>query len=345
MRAGAQRNAERKNRIPLLILVVVLAAVLIMVIVLAIRQNRASAQGKVTETTESGVQEKWQEGIVSYNGKQYRFNRNIHTYLLMGIDKEGPVEKAEDGLDGGQSDAMFLIVTNSEDETISIISINRNTMTDVDLYTTTGKKMGTEKRQICLQHGFGDGMQLSCSRTVDTVSHLFYELPIDGYVSINLDAIPIMNDAIGGTTVTVLHDLSYPDKGVDLHEGEVVTLNGTEAYYYLRGRDTEEFDSATYRLRRQEQFITSFTAKLKEEASGSTSKVISIYDSISDYLVTNVDFVDLITELMNYEYDDSQMYTVPGETVEGGSYEEYYVDEDAFYDLIIQVFYDEVSPE
>jgi hypothetical protein len=37
------------------------------------------------------------------------------------------------------------------------------------------------------------------------------------------------------------------------------------------------------------------------------------------------------------------MYTVPGETVEGGNYEEYQVDDDALYDLIIQVFYKEVE--
>jgi hypothetical protein len=46
---------------------------------------------------------------------------------------------------------------------------------------------------------------------------------------------------------------------------------------------------------------------------------------------------------MQYEYDDSRMYTVPGETVEGGNYEEYQVDDDALYDLIIQVFYKEVE--
>jgi hypothetical protein len=59
--------------------------------------------------------------------------------------------------------------------------------------------------------------------------------------------------------------------------------------------------------------------------------------------VTNIDFASLAAELMQYEYDDSRMYTVPGETVEGGNYEEYQVDDDALYDLIIQVFYKEVE--
>ena len=37
------------------------------------------------------------------------------------------------------------------------------------------------------------------------------------------------------------------------------------------------------------------------------------------------------------------MYTVSGETVMGEEFEEFYVDDDALYDLIIQIFYEEVE--
>ena len=239
---------------------------------------------------------------------------------------------------------MFLLVTNSDDQTLSVVSINRNSMTQIQVYSESGLSLGTANAQICTQHGFGDGKKLSCSRTVDAVSYLFYNLPIDGYLSINMGAIPIMNDSVGGIEVTVLDDLYYPSAGVDLKKGETVTLEGMEAYYYLRGRDTGTFDSATNRLRRQEQFITSYFAKLTEIAKGSTSKVLSVYEAIEDYVVTNIDFVDMISELMAYEYDESRLYTVPGETVMGEKHEEYYVDDDALYDLIVQVFYEEVNP-
>ena len=55
--------------------------------------------------------------------------------------------------------------------------------------------------------------------------------------------------------------------------------------------------------------------------------------------------VDIITELMGYTYDPSSMYTVPGETVMGDTYEEYHVDASALYDLIIQIFYQEVTEQ
>ncbi len=341
---ASRRKNDKQNRIPLLILIVLLAVVLITVVVVAIQKNRASAQGQVTEgNTQDDQTEKWQEGIVSYNGKEYRFNSDLHIYLLMGIDKEGKAEPVEVGNEGGQADALFLLVANSHDKTISIVSINRNSMTSVHMCGQFGDDLGTAERQICLQHAYGDGMHLSCSRTQEAVSHLFYELPIDGYVSFRLDAVPIMNDAIGGTRVTVLQDVSYPEAGVDLKEGETVQLNGTEAYWYVRGRDTDIFNSATDRLRRQEQFITEFSDQFKDAVAGDVSKALEVYDSISDYLVTNVDYVELISELIFYDYDDSRLYTVPGEMTHGEFHDEYYVDEDALYDLIIRVFYEEVK--
>jgi hypothetical protein len=58
-----------------------------------------------------------------------------------------------------------------------------------------------------------------------------------------------------------------------------------------------------------------------------------------------VDFATLAEELLNYEFSDDIMYTVPGETKMGDEFEEYYVDEDEFYDLVIQVFYTKVEEE
>ena len=134
----------------------------------------------------------------------------------MGVDKSGEVTEGENGIDGGQSDAMFLFVTDSKKESISVIPINRNTMTLVDVYDKAGFFIGQAELQICLQHGYGDGMRSSCLRTVDTVSRLFDDIPISGYLSLNMDAIPILNDALGGVTVEVMDDLDNPSLGVSL---------------------------------------------------------------------------------------------------------------------------------
>lgn len=345
MRKRIQQTGNTKNQIPLIILLAVLGLVLIIVIVVGFRRNQASAESEASAVPAGeAAQEKWQEGTVSHNGKYYRYNNNLRTYLLMGIDKDGPAVEAEDGISGGQSDAMFLIVADSENESVSVISINRNTMTKIETLDKTGTKKGEITAQICVQHGYGDGRHYSCDRSVNAVSNLFYNLPISGYLSLNMDAMPILNDAVGGVQVTVLQDIEDPARGVSLREGEVKTLNGMEAYSYLRKRDINEFDSATARLRRQEQYISEYMKKLKTAVAGSASKAAEIYDSVSDYLVTDVDFVNLLSELVTYELDGGQMYTVPGETRMGEVYEEFYVDDDALYDLIIQVFYKEAGP-
>ena len=324
---------------------ILIIAILILVIIglLFWRDDSGKTNDDNVPSTSEDNLEKWQEGIISHNGKSYIYNQKINAYLMMGIDKSGKVETAADYQSGGQSDAMFLVVTNAADKTISVISINRNTMTRVETFYKDGISSGYEIGQICVQHGFGDGKKLSCTRAADAVSHLFYNLPITGYLSLRLDAIPLMNDAIGGVKVEVLEDIEYPSKGVSLKKGEIKKLTGEEAYCYLRGRELDEFDSATNRLRRQEQYIGAFSEALKGYTQGSASEMLSIYESIEDYIVTNIDFADLADELSKYEYDDSHMYTVPGETKMGEEFEEYYVDEDKFFDLIIDIFYQEVK--
>ena len=325
---------KKKNIIVFIISIVVILA--ISAVAFAMKNNSKEEKNKNT----SSELEQESESYISYNGQKYQHNDHLRTYLYMGIDKDGPVTEAEDSVSGGQSDAMFLIVVDSEKKTISVLSINRNTMTDVDVYDKDGNFVDTRELQICLQHGFGDGMRTSCQRSVDAVSNLLYGEPISGYIAMNMDAMPMMNDSVGGVTVEVLDDLTSPSRNVSLHKGETVTLNGDEAYVYLRSRDINEFDSATERLNRQMQYIQAF---VKQAKSKDTAMLVSAYDTITDYIVTNVDVPNLVNKLTTYEFDDSRMYTVPGETKMGEQYEEYHVDEDALYQLMLDVFYKPVE--
>lgn len=333
-----------------------MAVVLVLIIVVGVKTKAQNARQQdivkaETPSTQTGIpqnpndsqQEKWQEGTVVYEDKEYQYNRHLRTYLMMGIDTDEKVAKAKDYNSGGQSDAMFLLVVDSSDETLKVISINRNTIANIELCDELGNSLGNVEAQICLQHAFGDGKRLSCTRSVDAVSKLFGNIPISGYLAMNMGAIPLMNDAVGGVELTVLQNLSDADDGVKLHKGDDVTLSGKDAYCYLRIRDVKEYNSATKRLRRQEQYIVAYFDKLHQIAAGDSASVVDVYNSISDYLVTSVDFTDLITELMDYDFSQNQMYTVPGETVMGEQYEEYHVDEEAMQKLLLQVFYEPVG--
>ena len=69
------------------------------------------------------------------------------------VKQDEPVQKAADGISGGQADALFLLIVNNAADQISIISIHRNTMTTVKMYDQAGEYTGDRELQICLQHG------------------------------------------------------------------------------------------------------------------------------------------------------------------------------------------------
>lgn len=301
-----------------------------------------TAQQVLTEEEETI----WQDGWVKYNDTIYAYNEDIMTFLFMGIDKNSDVQEVAEGTNGGQADALFLAVMNPDDRTIKIIGINRNTMTDIDLYNDDGAYMNTVKAQIAVQHGFGNGVEKSCEYQQKAVANLFYNLPIHGYAAINMSAIPTINDAVGGVDVTVLEDLTKKDSA--LVEGADVHLMGESAFWYVKYRDTKEFASADNRLARQKQYLNAFIGAAKRAAKEDISVAVDLYQAILPQMVTNVTLDEvayLAPILVDYKFDENSFYMMEGETVMGEEFEEFYADEDALYEMIIEVFYEEVENE
>lgn len=287
----------------------------------------------------------WKEGWVKYNGQVYAYNEDILTFLIMGIDKTKDVKEVAEGTNGGQADALFLVVLNPHDDSLSVIGINRNTMTDVSVYDNNGSFVNTVKAQIAVQHGFGNGVEESCEYEVNAVQHLFYEMPIHGYAAINMSAIGPLTDMVGGVDVVALEDIKSGNSTV-IKEGEEVHLEGDLAFAYIHNRDTKEFGSADHRLERQKQFITTYLQKVKQKTKEDIGFPISVYQSIAPQTVTSLT-VDEMTYLVSiakdYSFDENYLYTLKGETKQGDVFEEFYVDETDLFELILKVFYEPVE--
>lgn len=287
----------------------------------------------------------WKEGWVKYNGQIYAYNEDILTFLIMGIDKTKDVKEVAEGTNGGQADALFLVVLNPHDDSLSVIGINRNTMTDVSVYDNNGSFVNTVKAQIAVQHGFGNGVEESCEYEVNAVQHLFYEMPIHGYAAINMSAIGPLTDMVGGVDVVALEDIKSGNSTV-IKEGEEVHLEGDLAFAYIHNRDTKEFGSADHRLERQKQFITTYLQKVKQKTKEDIGFPISVYQSIAPQTVTSLT-VDEMTYLVSiakdYSFDENYLYTLKGETKQGDVFEEFYVDETDLFELILKVFYEPVE--
>lgn len=318
--------------------------------------NQATTQAPVMVMEQPDTQEQVQEeepleeGQIRYNGKTYQYNKDIRTFVIMGIDTMKTVEKKiADKQNGGQSDMNFLAILNPHNKKIQLIAINRNTMTNINRYTAEGEYVDTVKGQLTLQHTFGSGGADSCEMMVSAIDNIMYMIPIHGYFAMNMGAIQKLNDAIGGIELTAIEDIRK--NNTNIKAGEKVVLMGEDAFWYTKYRDTKVEKSSDMRLQRQKQYLNAFINKTKHMIKEDPSIPLKLYDIIEKYSVTDISMdkvTYLATQAVNYSFSQEDIYAVPGETIAGeenenGVYDEFYVDEEALYDMIVNLFYEPVE--
>ena len=165
---------------------------------------------------------------VTIDGKEYIVNPNIITVLMLGIDSDGSAAKTAQG---ERSDMMLLCTVNLEEgqESITLTSLPRDTRTTVhDVDEDTGKIL--DKNWITkLNHAYniggmtkGYGAENAMRATEDLIEcNGQLSIPVQYYISIDLEHLSDLADALGGVEVTL--DQDYPDIG---SEGDVVNLRG-----------------------------------------------------------------------------------------------------------------------
>ncbi len=353
-----------KKKISVVAIAFLLLLILILICVLVILIFRTSGKKTLAENVVNSSEpiqieiaeesDELQEGQIKYNGKVYQFNEDLVSILVMGIDTEtvneigGQSWSVEEGdmRGGGQADGLFLVVLNPHTKKVDVVAINRNSMAIIDVFDKNGRYKGVQLHQIAIQHGFGDGKEQSCERQVKAVSRMFYNIPINAYAAISMDAIPDMNDAIGGVTLIAPDEIVYPEYNMDIHPGDEVTLMGEQAYWFLRLRYEDQEGSSDVRLNRQKLYLSKFLAKAKEESKADIRVAINLYDVLKKYMVTTIgadSFTYIATEVAGYDFDPDGIYSLKGESVMGEKYEEFHVDEQALQELIIQLFYEPVK--
>ncbi|MCR5250176.1 MAG: LCP family protein [Lachnospiraceae bacterium] len=289
-------------------------------------------------------EEPLREGEILYEGKRYRYRDDMICMLLMGIDKKGKLGGAGNALDGGQADALFLLVLDPQKKEYTILTINRNTMAEVDVFREDGSYEGLKIAQLALQHGYGDGLEESCLRQIKAVSRFLHNVPVNSYVALNIAAVPELNDAVGGVPVVLAEDMRLD--GVTHAAGEEVLLDGKQAVEYVQQRDVNVFDSNSERQQRQKQYMTGFVSKLREGARRDPGLTLELYRIARDYMVTDIDIsrvTYMTSEFLSYHMSEAGIRSIPGEVRQGELLEEFYADDEAVKDLIVELFYDEVE--
>lgn len=273
------------------------------------------------------------------DGSPYKLKSNIETIMFMGTDKYENDEILNNSFRNDmQNDFNFLLVVDNESKKITPILINRDTMTDIQTYSVSGKKSGMAYTQLAVAHTYGTGSSDSCINVTEAVSNLFYDVDIDHYAAVSLDAIPILNDAVGGVTLTLLDDLSSVDSSMT--KDAEITLEGKQAEYYIRSRYGLDDSTNENRMERQKQYISEWIDSAKQSLKNDSSFAENTIIKVNDYLTTDMSVSSLskLSEKIS-EYEQEPIVELEGTTSVVDNHIQFKPDDSAIKKIVIDNFY------
>lgn len=195
--------------------------------------------------------------------------------LLMGIDT-GDLGRTEQG----RSDTMMLTTINPTTRQSTITSIPRDTLVTIP---------GHGEDKINHAYAYG-GPALSINTVQD-----FLDIPVDGFVAVNMMGIKQIIDAVGGITITP--DLTFTQDGYTFYAGEPVTMNGEMALAYVRMR-YEDPEGDFGRQSRQREVVA---AIVSEVASISTLfNYEPLLKTMENNVITNFSFDEMVNIFTSY---------------------------------------------
>lgn len=179
--------------------------------------------------------------------------------LLLGVDT-GDLGRTEQG----RSDSMVVITINPHTQKTTLLSIPRDTYTEIVGNGTSDK----------INHAYAFG---GTAMSINTVQQML-DIPIDFYVMVNMAGIKEIVDAVGG--ITVESPLAFNQNNFEFIEG-TNQLDGEAALAFSRMR-YEDPAGDTGRQGRQRQVIEGVIRKL------ATPETLLNYQTVLDSLSANM---------------------------------------------------------
>lgn len=268
--------------------------------------------------------------LASYTPAKY-LPEHPHTLnlLILGCDRDY-VGKRINGVavpvplmnTNGRSDAILIAHFDFDKQTVSVMTIPRDTAVHVPGHST---------HKINAAHQFG-GPEL----TQETIKDAF-GIDTDAYVTLHFEAFQKIVDTVGGVDINVKKPLDYDDNWALLHihlKPGPQHLDGYKAMGYVRIRHS---DSDLMRAERQHEFLEALRSQIRTPAM--LLKGADVLDNITDNLHTNLTTEQLIT-LANWSKSlpkaNITLVTMP--SIEGPSYVT--VNRKPTRKMVAQIFFD-----
>jgi polyisoprenyl-teichoic acid--peptidoglycan teichoic acid transferase len=227
--------------------------------------------------------------------KEVKFEgKDPFSVLLLGVDEREN--------DKGRSDSMIVLTVNPEVKSVKMISIPRDTLTDIVGHGTRDK----------INHAYAFG---GVEMAMDTTENLL-DIPIDYYVQINMEGFEDIVNAVGG--ITVQNDLNFSSGGYTFNIGEI-TLSGKEALAFTRMRYEDPRGDFGRQLRQREII----QGVINEGASVSSLwKFDDIFDALGNNIKTNLKFEEMVDIQKHYkaasqDIEQIQIKTGSGTKIDG----------------------------
>jgi len=319
-----------KNK-TLLILLEVLA-VLAVIAGVFFFQQRAEKQDQALVTAEDTA--KRFRPSLQYQDKDYPLKRNMSSLLLIGTDNTiDDKNQLGEGYNYNFNHADFIavLVFDHANKTVTPVQVCRDAM--VDVMTVNGM----QHVQLTLVHTIGSGKEDSAAVMRDTVEKILYGAPIDNFMSFSLETVPLINDLVGGVTITLEEDL--PELGSEFVKGATVTLRGQKATRFVRFRDIGLLDDNIRRMSHHRQYLAAFTVAARDAAAHDQDLAVKAFKLVEKYICTDLT-VDGITKLVDNlcNYELKPVVTPPGEYTMGSQFAEYTFDQSALWECVRSVF-------
>lgn len=260
------------------------------------------------------------------------------TIAVFGVDK-----------DETRTDVILVVNFNSMTNKVKVLSIPRDTKVTWSerqrskYNQLTGYSISVTKLNEMSAYGqiYNNPANIR-DFTINEIENIL-TVPIDNYVIVNIEAFNKIVDAIGGVEVDVPQRMYYQDTSqnlyIDLQPGPQ-TLYGKDAEGLVRYRHGY-VEGDVGRIRTQQVFLEAFAKKVMSPAI--LNNLPSIITSLFTYVKTDIaltEVFDYLTLLNDFELDNLEFHTLPGEgaSYEGPSY--FYIDQGELSSLIKDVFYD-----
>ncbi|GFN31313.1 LCP family protein [Paenibacillus xylaniclasticus] len=234
---------------------------------------------------------------------------NPFTALLLGVDQREN--------ETGRSDTMIVAVVRPKDKAVLMISIPRDTYTEI---------IGKDKNDK-ITHAYAYG---GAKMSIETVENMF-GITINHYAAINFNGFRNLIDAMGGISLPIGKDIVNSGKD---HEKFVVkanqpSYNGQEALNYVRYREDAGGDVS--RTGRQQAFLDAIMKKASSIGQwNDIPKYVSIMGDDFNTDMTPEMMVGLARTLLQSDNRTLYSHTLTGDghrITPGGAWY-YFVDED-----------------